>query len=107
MRWLAALVLLIVLTGCNPWNRIADCESGDWNRHRHPIPNTARWHDRRGGYEGGLHFAPGTWDANRPKSYPANAADATPTQQIIVAERVLARQGWRAWPVCSRKVGVR
>ena len=28
-------------------------------------------------------------------------------QQIIVAERVRARQGWGAWPECSRKLGLR
>jgi hypothetical protein len=28
-------------------------------------------------------------------------------QQIIVAERVLAKQGWNAWPECSRKLGLR
>src|SRR5690606_20551051 len=31
---------------------------------------------------------------------------ATRGQQIVVAERVLANQGWGAWPVCSRKSGV-
>jgi hypothetical protein len=24
-----------------------------------------------------------------------------------VAERVLQKQGWKAWPVCSRKLGYR
>jgi hypothetical protein len=24
-----------------------------------------------------------------------------------VAERVLAKQGWNAWPECSRKLGLR
>jgi hypothetical protein len=24
-----------------------------------------------------------------------------------VAERVLAKQGWGAWPACSRKLGLR
>src|SRR5690606_32019027 len=31
---------------------------------------------------------------------------ATRGQQIVVAERVLANQGWGAWPVCSRKSSV-
>jgi hypothetical protein len=29
------------------------------------------------------------------------------SQQIKVAERVLQKQGWKAWPVCSRKLGYR
>jgi hypothetical protein len=32
---------------------------------------------------------------------------ASRTQQIAVAERVLAAQGWKAWPACSRKLGLR
>jgi Tfp pilus assembly protein FimV len=28
-------------------------------------------------------------------------------QQIAVAEKVLAAQGWNAWPVCSKKAGAR
>ena len=40
-----------------------------------------------------------------------SAARAWPTtrrarQQIVVAERVLAKQGWGAWPACSRKLGL-
>lgn len=89
------------------WARMADCESGAWDRYARPIPGTARWNDRRGGYEGGLHFAPSTWDANRAPDMPRNGADASVWQQVWVAEHVLARQGWRAWPVCSRKIGVR
>ena len=32
---------------------------------------------------------------------------ATAAEQLRIAEYVLARQGWAAWPVCSRKVGLR
>ncbi len=35
------------------------------------------------------------------------AHQATREEQIVVAERVLAKQGWNAWPACSRKTGVR
>lgn len=89
------------------WDRLADCESGEWDRHAQPVPGTARWDDHRGGYEGGVHFAPSTWDANRDPSMPDAAYLAPRDVQIIVAERVLARQGWGAWPVCSRKIGAR
>lgn len=104
-----------------PWGTLADCESGTWTPHTadHPhgvIPGTRHWDDRRGGYEGGLHFAPSTWDAYRPPHMPANAADATPADQITVAIRVrdgvpgrrdLTPQGWAAWPSCSTRIGVR
>jgi hypothetical protein len=32
---------------------------------------------------------------------------ASRSQQIKVAERVLKAQGWKAWPACSRKLGLR
>jgi hypothetical protein len=32
---------------------------------------------------------------------------ASKGEQIRVAERVLAKQGWKAWPSCSRKLGLR
>ena len=31
---------------------------------------------------------------------------ATREQQIAVAERVQAGQGWGAWPVCSKQAGM-
>lgn len=84
------------------WYRLAECEShGDWGYN----PNTATWGSRI--FEGGLQFHPSTWDGYRPAGYPAAAYLATPAQQIAVAERVLAEQGWRAWPACSRKLGLR
>lgn len=89
------------------WDELADCESGEWNAQRQPIPGTARWDDHRSGYEGGLHFAPPTWDANKPDGYPDGAHQATREQQIVVGEIVLDRQGPGAWPVCSRKAGMR
>jgi len=93
------------------WDRLADCESGDW-RDGTPIPGTARWDyglafDHGDIYEGGLNFHPGTWDSYRAPGMPGHAGQASRAQQIVVAERVLAGQGWRAWPVCSRKIGQR
>ncbi|MDX1510319.1 MAG: transglycosylase family protein [Nitriliruptorales bacterium] len=94
------------------WDRIADCESGDWDRNGNPIPGTARWDygltfSHGDIFEGGPNFHPATWDAFRDADMPGHAGRATRQQQIIVAERVLAAQGWRAWPVCSRKLGLR
>lgn len=92
------------------WLRLADCESGEWNAEATPVPGTARWtygatKDTR--FEGGLHFEPSTWDAHRDPVMPDHAGDATPVAQMVVAERVLDEQGWRAWPVCSEKLGLR
>lgn len=94
------------------WNRLADCESGEWDRNAVPAPGSARWDygtrpGENGMYEGGLQFLPATWDGFRDPGMPDHAGNASPEQQIAVAERVLAAQGWGAWPVCSRKIGVR
>ena len=71
------------------WDRVAQCESG------------GRWNTNTGnGYSGGLQFSPSTWRAHGGKGNPANASRE---QQIAVAERVLASQGWGAWPECSKK----
>jgi pimeloyl-ACP methyl ester carboxylesterase len=72
------------------WDQVARCESGgDW------AINTGN------GYQGGLQFAPGTWSANGGGQYAPAAYLATREQQIAVAERLLARQGRGAWPVCG------
>ncbi|MBO0850720.1 MAG: transglycosylase family protein [Pseudonocardia sp.] len=74
------------------WDRLAQCESsGNWNA------NTGN------GFSGGLQFTPSTWAANGGQGSPQNASRE---QQIAVANRVLASQGWGAWPVCSKKIGV-
>ncbi len=77
------------------WDRLARCESG------------GDWASTAGTFEGGLQFHPSTWDAHKPAGYPNHAYQATRTQQILVAKRVLADQGWAAWPACSRKLGLR
>lgn len=75
------------------WDRLAQCESGgNWGI------NTGN------GYSGGLQFAPGTWAANGGSGSAHNASRA---EQIRVAERVRASQGWGAWPACSSKLGLR
>jgi LysM repeat protein len=75
------------------WDRLAQCESGgNWSI------NTGN------GYSGGLQFSPGTWRANGGTGSAHNASRA---EQIRVAERVRASQGWGAWPACSAKLGLR
>lgn len=76
------------------WDTIAQCESGgNWSI------------DTGNGYSGGLQFAPGTWAAYGDGS--ASAAAASKEAQIAAAERVLAAQGWGAWPACSAQAGLR
>jgi LysM repeat protein len=79
--------------GGSVWDRLAQCESGgNWGI------NTGN------GYSGGLQFAPGTWRAN---GGTGSAHNASRGEQIRVAERVRASQGWGAWPACSAKLGLR
>ena len=75
------------------WDALANCESGsNWN------VNTGN------GYSGGLQFSAQTW---RAFGGTGSAHQASKSQQIAVGERILAGQGWNAWPSCSRKTGVR
>jgi len=79
--------------GGSVWDRLAQCESGgNW------AINTGN------GYSGGLQFSPGTWQANGGSGSAHNASRA---EQIRVAQRVLASQGWGAWPSCSARLGLR
>jgi LysM repeat protein len=79
--------------GGSVWDRLAQCESGgNWSI------NTGN------GYSGGLQFSPGTWRANGGSGSAHNASRA---EQIRVAQRVLASQGWGAWPACSARLGLR
>jgi resuscitation-promoting factor RpfA len=105
-RGAAAAVLVAVvgvLGGCRygrfgpgVWDRLAQCESsGNW------AINSGN------GFYGGLQFLPATWDGFGGGAFAPRADLASREQQIIVAERVLARQGWGAWPECSRKLGLR
>lgn len=92
------------------WDRLADCESGDWVD-GWPQPGTARWDygltfSHGDSFEGGLNFHPGTWDAFKDPGMPDHAGNATRAQQIMVGERVRAAQGWDAWPVCSGMLGL-
>ena len=70
--------------------------------------STHRWHINTGnGYYGGLQFSRSTWRAFGGRKFARNAHRATKAEQIRVAERVRRHQGWRAWPTCSRRLGLR
>lgn len=73
------------------WDTVAQCESGgNWSI------NTGN------GYYGGLQFSASTWAAYGGTQYAAQANQASKSQQIAVAEKVLASQGKGAWPVCGK-----
>ena len=76
-----------------PWVALAECEaSGNW------AMNSGN------GYYGGLQFNLGTWKSHGGNGMPH---ENSPAQQIEIAKRVQASQGWGAWPACSRKIGLR
>lgn len=80
------------------WDRLAKCESG------------GRWdYNGSSGYDGGLQFSPKYWPfmANLAGVTDDYAWQATREEQIRVAEVILKRQGWGAWPACSEKLGLR
>jgi len=73
------------------WDAVAACESGgNWST------NTGN------GFSGGLQFTPSTWAAYGGQGSPQNASKS---QQIQVAEKVLDGQGAGAWPVCGKNLG--
>lgn len=79
-------------TPTSTWDALAQCESGgNWSI------NTGN------GFSGGLQFTPSTWAAYGGTGSPENASRE---QQIAVAERVQASQGWGAWPSCSSQLGL-
>ena len=75
------------------WASLAQCESGgNWSI------------DTGNGYYGGLQFSLSTWQGYGGSGMPH---EASASEQIAVAERVQASQGWGAWPACSAELGLR
>jgi len=78
------------------WDTIAECESGgDWSI------------DTGNGFYGGAQFTLESWNAMGGQEFSAYPNQASKAEQIVVAERLQAVQGWGAWPVCSAKAGLR
>ncbi|UGY90595.1 transglycosylase family protein [Streptomyces gobiensis] len=78
-----------------PWECVAECESN------------GRWDANTGnGHYGGLQFGQPTWEEHGGLRYARRADLAARVEQIAVAERVLATQGWAAWPKCSLRYGL-
>ncbi len=81
------------ITSDNVWDLLAMCESG------------GNWHINTGnGYYGGLQFLPESWYMVGGSGLPH---EATREEQIYRAKLLLAIQGWKAWPACSLKLGLR
>ncbi|MGW2561379.1 transglycosylase family protein [Streptomyces sp. NPDC001514] len=77
------------------WDRVADCESGGmWSA------------DLGNGYYGGLQFSQDAWEQYGGTAYAPRADLASRSQQIAVAEKVLAAQGPTAWPSCAVITGL-
>ena len=75
------------------WDDLSMCESsGNWSI------------SSGNGFYGGLQFTLQTWHGFGGTGMPNQASRA---EQIKVAERILAVQGWKAWPACSSKLGLR
>ncbi|WP_327355556.1 transglycosylase family protein [Streptomyces sp. NBC_01304] len=77
------------------WDRLAACESGGvWSA------------DMGNGYYGGLQFSQETWEAFGGLDHAPRADLASRSEQIAVAEKVLAAQGKDAWPTCAPIAGL-
>ena len=75
------------------FERLARCESGgNW------AINTGN------GYYGGLQFNLATWRGLGLGGYPHRASKA---QQIAAGQKLHSQRGWKPWPACSRKLGLR
>ncbi|GHC78499.1 transglycosylase family protein [Streptomyces violaceochromogenes] len=77
------------------WDRVADCETG------------GAWSQNSGnGYYGGLQLSQDDWEKHGGLDYAASADLASRSQQIAVAERILADQGVGAWRTCGLLSGL-
>ena len=77
------------------WDRVAECESG------------GSWSANDGnGYYGGLQLTQENWEKYGGLAYAATADQASRSQQIAVAEKVLDAKGLTAWPTCGPLSGL-
>ncbi|MFI6879332.1 transglycosylase family protein [Streptomyces sp. NPDC050400] len=77
------------------WDKLAECESGgQWSL------------DAGNGYYGGLQFSQEMWEQYGGLDFAPRADQASRSQQISVAEKVLDARGPLAWPSCSITAGL-
>ncbi|MFV0135581.1 transglycosylase family protein [Streptomyces sp. HMX87] len=77
------------------WDRVAECETG------------GAWSQNSGnGYYGGLQLPQEKWEQYGGLAYASSADQASRSQQIRVAEKLLAAEGITAWPTCGLLAGL-
>ncbi|WP_445280368.1 transglycosylase family protein [Streptomyces sp. DSM 118148] len=77
------------------WDKVAECESGgSWSA------------DTANGYYGGLQISQEDWAAYGGTKFAATADQASRSQQIAVAERILADKGTTPWATCALLSGL-
>ncbi|MFJ9820076.1 transglycosylase family protein [Streptomyces sp. NPDC101151] len=77
------------------WDKVAECESGgSWSA------------DTGNGYYGGLQISQDDWDTYGGGQYASSADQASRSQQIAVAERILADQDTTPWATCALLSGL-
>lgn len=76
----------------NVWAMLRNCESGGNYRE-----------DTGNGYYGAYQFALSSWQRVGGTGLPNLAP---PSVQDLAAQRLMAIQGWQAWPVCSEILGI-
>ncbi|MFD8721553.1 transglycosylase family protein [Streptomyces sp. NPDC059629] len=77
------------------WDKVANCESGgSWSM------------DTGNGYYGGLQMSQDDWDKYGGSDYATTPDQASRSQQIAVAEKILADQGTKPWRTCALLAGL-
>ncbi|MEU0334223.1 transglycosylase family protein [Streptomyces sp. NPDC006193] len=77
------------------WDKVAECESGgSWSA------------DTGNGYFGGLQISQDDWAKYGGTQYAASADQASRSQQIAVAEKILADKGTTPWATCALLSGL-
>ncbi|MGW8374582.1 transglycosylase family protein [Streptomyces sp. ODS28] len=77
------------------WDKVAQCESG------------GMWSANEGnGYYGGLQLTQETWEQYGGSDYAERPDYASRSQQIAVAEKILAKEGPSAFPNCALDAGL-
>ncbi|WP_406436645.1 LysM peptidoglycan-binding domain-containing protein [Streptomyces sp. NBC_00631] len=77
------------------WDQVAECESGgSWSA------------DNGNGYYGGLQMSLDDWEKYGGTEYATTPDQASRSQQIAVAEKILADQGTKPWRTCALLAGL-
>ncbi|MFE9442441.1 transglycosylase family protein [Streptomyces sp. NPDC006602] len=72
------------------WDQVANCETGgSWSQ------------DKGDGYYGGLHIAQEDWEQYSGLDFASSPDQASRSQQIAVAEKILAAKGVGYWSTCG------